>query len=71
VIGKTQQGKSSFINKLLKEKRAKEGKGKSETKEQISYHLDGIPLMINDIEGFIGEDTINNVVTTINKMQEN
>ena len=70
VIGKTQQGKSSFINMLLKEKRAKEGKGKSETKEQISYHLDGIPLMINDIEGFIGEDTINNVVKTINRMQE-
>ena len=70
VIGKTQQGKSSFINMLLKEKRAKEGKGKSETKDQISYHLDGIPLMINDIEGFIGENTINNVVKTINKMQE-
>ena len=70
VIGKTQQGKSSFINMLLKEKRAKEGKGKSETKDQISYHLDGIPLMINDIEGFIGEETINNVVTTIDKMQE-
>ena len=70
VIGKTQQGKSSFINKLLKEKRAKEGKGKSETKEQISYHLDGIPLMISDIEGFIGEDTINNVVRSISKMQD-
>ena len=70
VIGKTQQGKSSFINKLLKEKRAKEGKGKSETKEQISYHLDGIPLMISDIEGFIGEDTIKNVVRSISKMQD-
>lgn len=70
VIGKTQQGKSSFINMLLKEKRAKEGKGKSETKDQISYHLDGIPLMINDIEGFIGENTINNVVKTIDNMQE-
>ena len=70
ILGKTQVGKSSFINTLLKEKKAKEGgEGFSETKGQNSYHLDNIPLVINDIEGFTGEETINKVVEKISKMQ--
>ena len=70
ILGKTQVGKSTFINTLLKEKRAKEGGKRSpETKAQISYHVDNIPLIINDIEGFTGEETIDNVVNKINLMQ--
>ena len=71
ILGKTQVGKSTFINALLKEKRAKEGgEGYSETKGQISYHLDNIPLIISDIEGFIGEETIDKIVGKIDLMQQ-
>ena len=70
ILGKTQVGKSTFINTLLKEKRAKEGgEGFSETKAHNSYHIDNIPLIINDIEGFTGEENINKVVEKISKMQ--
>ena len=72
ILGKTQVGKSTFINNLLKEKRAKEGgDGSSVSKEQISYHINGIPLIVNDIEGFTGEENINKVVEKISKMQNN
>lgn len=71
VLGKEQNGKSTFINSLLMEKRAKEGNGSKETKDFKTYHLDGIPLLINDIEGFNGEKTINQVVNKIEKMQKN
>ena len=55
ILGRTQVGKSTFINTLLGEKRAKEGgKGSSVTKNHLIYHLDNIPLEINDIEGFAG-----------------
>ncbi len=71
VLGKEQNGKSTFINSLLMELRAKEGNGSKETKDFTTYHLDGIPLLINDIEGFSGEKTINQVVNKIENMQKN
>ena len=71
VLGKEQNGKSTFINSLLIELRAKEGNGSKETKDFKTYHLDGIPLLINDIEGFSGEITINQVVNKIENMQKN
>jgi len=71
-LGKTQVGKSTFINTLLKEKKAREGgDGSSVTSKQMSYHVDNIPLIINDIEGFTGEDTIKNVANKILLMQRN
>jgi len=71
ILGRTQVGKSTFINTLLGEKRAKEGgKGSSITQNQLIYHLDNIPLEINDIEGFTGEETINKVVEKIKNMQK-
>ena len=70
-LGKTQVGKSTFINTLLKEKKAREGgEGSSVTRKQISYHVDNIPLIINDIEGFTGEDTIKKVTNNILLMQK-
>lgn len=70
ILGRTQVGKSTFINTLLDEKRAKEGgRGFSITKNQLTYHLDDIPLEINDIEGFTGEETINKVINKIKLMQ--
>ena len=70
ILGRTQVGKSTFINTLLGEKKAKEGgRNFSITKNQLTYHLDDIPLEINDIEGFTGEKTINEVINKIKKMQ--
>ena len=71
-LGKAQVGKSTFINTLLKEKKAREGgEGSSVTRKQISYHVDNVPLIINDIEGFIGEETISKVTNKILLMQKN
>ena len=70
ILGKTQVGKSTFINTLLKEKRSKEGGvGFSITKSHLSYHVDGIPLILRDIEGFTGEANIKIVTDNIEKMQ--
>ena len=70
-LGRTQVGKSTFINTLLKEKKAREGgEASSVTRKQISYHVDNIPLIINDIEGFTGEDTIKKVTNNILLMQK-
>ena len=69
VLGATQQGKTTFINTLIKSKKGREGYGKSKTKKQIIYHIDNVPLYVYDIEGFNGEDTIQNVVDEIELMQ--
>lgn len=59
-LGKTQVGKSTFINTLLKEKKAREGgDGSSVTTKQISYHVDNIPLIINDNKKCNKQDIIN------------
>ena len=71
-LGKTQVGKSTFINTLLKEKKAREGgEGSSVTTKQMSYHIDNIPLIINDIEGFTGEENIKIITDKICLMQKN
>jgi len=70
ILGKTQVGKSTFINTLLKKKRSKEGGvGFSITKSHLSYHVDDIPLILRDIEGFTGEENIKIVTDNIEKMQ--
>ena len=72
VIGRSQVGKSTFINTILNEKRAKEGDNNSnETERLLTYHVDGVPLLINDIEGFTGEKNINEVINDIRSMQYN
>ena len=70
VLGKTQVGKSTFINTILKSKKAKEGdNASSETEKKFSYHIDNVPLLINDIEGFTGENNIHKIVELIKSMQ--
>ena len=73
VLGESQAGKSTFINKILCEKRAKEGGGGiSVTKKLVTYHVDDVPLSISDIEGFIGDkDKIKDIVEKIRTMQVN
>lgn len=70
VLGKTQVGKSTFINTILKSKKAKEGdNASSETEKKFSYHIDNVPLLLNDIEGFTGENNIHKIVKLIQSMQ--
>ena len=70
VLGKTQVGKSTFINTILKSKKAKEGdNASSETEKKFSYHIDNVPLLLNDIEGFTGENNIHKIVKLIKSMQ--
>ena len=72
-IGKSQRGKSRFINYLLKEKRAKEGgSGKSCTTKILKYKVDNVPLNIFDTIGFtndINSDIINELKEKINELQ--
>ena len=64
-IGKSQRGKSSFINYLLKEKRAKEGGlGCSCTTKILKYKLDNIPLNIYDTIG-VSHDKNGNVINEL------
>ena len=70
VIGKTQVGKTTLINSFLNEKRAKEGSNAfSVTKKLTTYHIDKVPMLINDIEGFTGEKNIDDIVRKIKSMQ--
>ena len=56
----------------MKEKKAREGgEGTSVTTKQMSYHIDNIPLIINDIEGFTGEENIKIITDKICLMQKN
>lgn len=57
-IGRSKQGKSSVINTLLKEYKAKEGS--SQTKDFIFYKVKNYPIKIIEIPGFYSEKTVNN-----------
>ena len=64
-IGKSQRGKSSFINYLLKEKRAKEGgSGSSCSTKILRYKADDIPLNIYDTIG-VSHDKNGNVINVL------
>ena len=70
VLGKTQVGKSCVINTIVNEKRAREGdRSSNETEKLIVYHVDNVPLLIYDIEGFTGEKNIKTVIDKIETMQ--
>ena len=72
-IGKSQRGKSTFINYLLKEKRAKEGgAGSSCSTKILKYKVDDIPLNIYDTIGVSHEKdghVINELISKIKELQ--
>ena len=72
-IGKSQRGKSSFINYLLKEKRAKEGgAGSSCSTKILKYKADNIPLNIYDTIGVSHDkdgQVINELISKIKELQ--
>ena len=62
-IGRFGQGKSTCVNELLQEYKAKEStKGCAQTKDITYYHVDNKPIRILDIPGFESERTVNNIL---------
>ena len=62
-IGQFGQGKSTGVNKLLQEYKAKESsQGCSQTKRLNYYHVRNQPVKILDIPGFNDDNTVNEVV---------
>ena len=67
-IGRFGTGKSTGVNILLNEKKAKENKGGTSVTKRINfYQVNQFPLKIFDIPGFENEETIKN---TVNKLKE-
>ena len=58
-IGRFGQGKSSGVNSIINEYKAKESsKGCSQTKHITYYQIEGRPIRILDIPGFESEETV-------------
>ena len=78
-IGRFGQGKSTGVNELLKEYKAKEStKGASQTKNLTFYQVDDRPIRVLDIPGFENPETVQDAVNKIklcgeasNKLQQN
>ena len=65
-LGRTGCGKSTFLNKLFKEKRSKEGgSGKSTTTKIVRFGIDKSPIRFYDIPGFEDEKKIKMVIEKI------
>ena len=67
VCGRAGTGKSSFINNLLGERKAKEGEGLSVTHKIISYTLKDFPIIISDTPGFESDETVKEVKILLDK----
>ena len=78
-IGRFRQGKSTGVNKICGEYKAKESsKGCSQTKNLTYYHVRGKPIRVLDIPGFEDEKTVEETVKKlrecgkeINRLKEN
>ena len=67
-IGKFRQGKSTTVNCILNELKAREtGAGTSQTRKISRYEVENNPIRIYDLPGFQDKDSIDDVV---NKMKE-
>ena len=62
ICGRAGTGKSSFINKFLGDRKAKEGEGLSVTHKIISYSCQKYPINISDTPGFENEETVKDVI---------
>ena len=67
VCGRAGTGKSSFINNLLGERKAKEGEGLSVTHKIVSYMLKDFPIIISDTPGFENDETVKEVKILLDK----
>lgn len=70
VCGRAGVGKSTFINKILNEKRCREGSGQSVTKKISFYNHSEYPLAIYDTPGFENDETVKNVIEAIKKQNK-
>ena len=61
VCGRAGTGKSSFINELLGNRKAKEGEGLSVTHNIVTYCHPKYPINISDTPGFEDDKTLSNV----------
>ena len=62
-IGSLGQGKSTGVNVILNEYRAKESnKGSSQTKLLVEYHSESKPIRVIDIPGFENEKTVKDAI---------
>ena len=67
-IGRFGQGKSTGVNALLKEYKAKESnKGSSQTKNLTFYQVKNNPIRILDIPGFENDQTVNDAKEKLKK----
>ena len=62
LCGRAGTGKSSFINKFLDNRRAKEGEGLSMTHKIVEYTHQEYPITIYDTPGFENKETVENVI---------
>ena len=70
-IGRFGQGKSTGVNQILGEYKAKESnKGCSQTKNFTFYQVKNKPIRILDVPGFESEKTVNDVVDKFKKFRE-
>ena len=70
VCGRAGVGKSTFINKILNEKRCREGSGLSVTKKITFYNHREYPLCIYDTPGFENEESVKRVIEAIKKQNK-
>ena len=70
VCGRAGVGKSTFINKVLNEKKCREGSGQSVTKKISFYNHSEYPIAIYDTPGFENNETVNNVIEAIKKQNK-
>lgn len=71
VCGRAGTGKSSFINKFLGERKAKEGEGLSVTRKIVSYSCQDYPINISDTPGFENNETVEEVKKLLDKYNKN
>ena len=70
VCGRAGAGKSTFINKILNDKRCREGSGQSVTKKISFYNHSEYPLTIYDTPGFENNESVRNVVEAIKRQNK-
>ena len=70
-IGRFGQGKSTGVNQVLREYKAKESsKGCSQTKNITFYQVKNKPIRILDVPGFENEKTVNDAVQKFKSFEE-